>query len=316
MPPRPSKRRRTGPGAAAAAASARAAADPRPSAPPPGQHPGELQAACTVELASSDDVRSLAPDRAAAIRRLALATFLQDRLAPTELARGRLTDPVGLAGGLVDGGPAGRAIVTRRRVLALPAVERGWEINALPPGLRDAVEALLYAPGWAGPAWMETSDRAGGFRQLVHFPQFRLAVSKSDTLRPLDSMGRYVPPAGWRVARAAELVAAGFGDGVDNGTRVPASEVLDRSRGLLDRCTYYENLAGWDKYVWGGVFRCFFLTADWETVNSAEGGAVHVGFKEGQLDGFTTAASLRSYLFTSYFGGMVCVRDSPAVSVA
>ena len=43
------------------------------------------------------------------------------------------------------------------------------------PG-REAAEAALYAPGWAGEAWMETGDEAGGFRQMVHFPQFRLGV--------------------------------------------------------------------------------------------------------------------------------------------
>ena len=35
---------------------------------------------------------------------------------------------------------------------------------------------------------METGDLAGGFRQLVHFPQFRLWVSRSDQLA-LGSVG-------------------------------------------------------------------------------------------------------------------------------
>ena len=82
----------------------------------------------------------------------------------------------------------------------------------------------MYAPGWAGEEWMKTGDLAGGFRQLVHFPQFRLGVSRSDWL----ALGSVVvkvgvpvvvhhpnvhlacrAPAGWRVALAAELVAAG-----------------------------------------------------------------------------------------------------------
>ena len=34
---------------------------------------------------------------------------------------------------------------------------------------RAAAEALLYASGWAGPAWMETTDGFGGFKKLHHF---------------------------------------------------------------------------------------------------------------------------------------------------
>ena len=48
---------------------------------------------------------------------------------------------------------------------------------------------------------METGDRAGGFRQLLHFPQFRLAVSRIDQLLG-PVLAVCVPPAGWRVARS------------------------------------------------------------------------------------------------------------------
>ena len=176
---------------------------------PPGQMPGELHATCAAELAGLGCWPVPAPDRAAAIRRLALSTLLHDRLALPALALGRLTDLVGVAGGFVDGGLAGRAIVTRRQVLGLPLAARGRVVNALPPELRAAVETLLYAPGWAGPLWMETGDLAGGFRQLMDFPQIRLAVSRRAMLEG-PVMEVCVPPVGWRVARAAELVAAGF----------------------------------------------------------------------------------------------------------
>ena len=126
------------------------------------QQPGELQAACAGELGSPDFIwsRTLPPDRAAAIRRLALSTFLQQRLAPGDPARDWHTDLIEVAGGYVDGGLAGRAIVTHRRLLRLLFAELGRAVTALrPPELRAAVEALLHVPDWAGPAWMETTVR-------------------------------------------------------------------------------------------------------------------------------------------------------------
>ena len=46
---------------------------------------------------------------------------------------------------------------------------------------------------------------------MVHFPQFRLGVSRSNTLALGLVMAEvYRAPAGWRVALAAELVAAGM----------------------------------------------------------------------------------------------------------
>ena len=94
----------------------------------------------------------------------------------------------------MDGGLAGRAIVTHRRLLRLtrsllplcPALDYsgakssavaealrkynrpavGREITALSPELRAAVEALLHVPGWSGPAWMDTTDEFGGLKKL------------------------------------------------------------------------------------------------------------------------------------------------------
>ena len=179
------------------------------------QQPGELQAACAGELGSPDFIwsRTLPPDRAAAIRRLALSTFLQQRLAPGDPARDWHTDLIEVAGGYVDGGLAGRAIVTHRRLLRLtraggwtllnrlgiysgakhsavaqaqiidvfshynsPAV--GREITALSPELRAAVEALLHVRGWSAPAWMQTNDEFGGLKKLDRFPNVALAVGK------------------------------------------------------------------------------------------------------------------------------------------
>ena len=261
MPPtRPSKRRRTS-----------AARGPPP---PAGQQPGELQAACAAEHAPGPVGGWPAPaaDSAAAIRRLALSTFLQDRLAPADLTRGRLIDLIGVTGGFVDGGLEGRAIVQQRRVFGLPPAAQGRAINSLPPELRAAVEALLYAPGWAGPAWMETGDEAGGFRQLVHFPDFRIAVSRVDRIGLGRVMEDCRPPEGWRAARASELVGAGF--------TTKLSESWYRTK--LPEASYYDSQAGWDGDVWAGVCRFTFVTADWETVEPSAGGAVFVSSCEGK----------------------------------
>ena len=131
-------------------------------------------------------------DVTAARRRLAISKLLQDRLAPAALAHTftrRLEDLLGVVGGLVDGGLVGRAIVEGRRVAGLPI---GSE--------REEAEAALYTPGWAGEEWMETGDAAGGFRQLVHFPEFRLGVAKSDRLAIGSVLSEVCrPPPGWRV---------------------------------------------------------------------------------------------------------------------
>ena len=82
-------------------------------------------------------------------------------------------------------------------IKALLPAERGKTINALPPDMRSAVEAAFYVSGWDGPSWMDTSDAVGGFRQLHHFAQLRLAVSKSCRLPvgPIERVCR--PPDGW-----------------------------------------------------------------------------------------------------------------------
>ena len=81
----------------------------------------------------------------------------------------------------------------------------------------------------------------------MHFPQFRLGLSRSDRLA-LGSVVAEVcrAPAGWRVALVAELVAAGMRRG---GERLPMQ-------------AYYIGQAGWDGYSWGGLERYWFVTAD------------------------------------------------------
>ena len=247
-------------------------ADPCWPAPPAGQQIGELQAACAAELGSPVggwSAASLPPDRAAATQH--------------RRACSRLTDLIGVAGSFVDGAVAGRAAVEGRRVVGLSAG----------PAVRDAAEALLYAPGWAGgPAWMETGDLAGGFRQLVHFPDFRLAVSRSGRLEgPVLEV--CVPPAGWRVARAAELLAAGFRVG---GRREPLHQ-------------YYGERSGWRAGHWGGVNRIVFVTADWQTADPFAGGAVFAANFEGRLEEEHPTTRLRATLPHRHFAGVVCVRD-------
>ena len=228
-------------------------------------------------------------DHAAALRRLALAALMHDRLQPHWVPRG-LFDVLGLAGARLD------ADWIR--------VAHGRLLNALAPQERDEVEAALYVSGWTefAPGWMLTTDAAGGFRQLRHFPQFRLAVSRSGKLAgPVATA--CPPPPGWRLATAAELRAAGFRDG---GARAPPQN-------------YYKGQAGWDGLKWGGVGRGWFVTADWAEVDPAAGGAVDAGDSEGDLApssgtegdlpySSATAAELRSRLPRRWFAGVVCAR--------
>ena len=158
------------------------------------------------------------------------------------------------------------------------------------------MEAALYFPGWTDgkPGWMLTTDAAGGFRQLFHFPQFRLAVSKSDKL-----VGPVVevcpPPAGWRLATAAELVAAGF--------------ELDGGVSSWPEQRYYCDQAGWSEWgVWEGVERYYFVTADWAAVDPRDGGVVFANLGEGDLAHYRTAAEFRLILPKRDFAGVVCVR--------
>ena len=109
-----------------------------------------------------------------------------------------------VAGGLVDGRQAGRAIVTYRRLLGLHLAERGRAVTAMRPELRATVEALLHVPGWAGPAWMDTTDGFGGFKKLDYFPNVALAVSKTGEME----VGKvYEAPAGWHWGSRAEVAA-------------------------------------------------------------------------------------------------------------
>lgn len=188
-------------------------------------------------------------------------------------------------------------------------------------------EALLYHSGWTGPAWMDTTDLAGGFRQLHHFPQFRLAVSRAARLPAtgagVDDLAAICPPpCGWRLATAADLMHAGFRRFAQNKT--PAHY-------------YYMGQAGWQCCSWperrrasevalslasrgsaaglrrAGAERIYFLTADWASHEPYEGGSVHAQYTEGTLTGSYSAASLRRDLPTGLFGGVICVREDVPV---
>ena len=166
---------------------------------------------------------------------------------------------------------------------------------------------------------METGDDAGGFRQLVYYPQFRLGVSRLATLAAGTTVAEAcTAPAGWRLATSAELLAAGL--------RVAGEKPPVQVRHTAFRCPftgfhrlftavmlqfYYANQAGWSWYKWGGVVRAWFLAADWETVNPSVGGALFSGYPEGSLTpgSHATAEFLRTQLPTNGFGGAVFVRE-------
>ena len=181
----------------------------------------------------------------------------------------------------------GRAIVTHRRVLGLPSAERGRAITALrPPELRAAVEALLHVPGWAGPAWMDTTDGFGGFKKLDYFPNVALAVSKTGKME----VGTvYEAPAGWHWGSRAE-VSAIMGGG--EGARQPQKR-------------YYFDQGGWDAGTWGGVYRVCFVFSD----SLQAGGCLHVGNWEGEISTVNSAALLAERLPNAYFAGIVCVAN-------
>ena len=99
------------------------------------------------------------------------------------------------------------------------------------------MEALLHVPGWAGPAWMETTDGFGGFKKLDYFPNVALAVSKAGKLE----VGKvYEAPAGWHWGSTAEVAAIMWHGGEQ--VRVSAPEK-----------DYYYDQGGWEGYTWGGV---------------------------------------------------------------
>ena len=172
---------------------------------------------------------------------------------------------------------------------------------------------------------MLTTDAAGGFRQLHHFRQFRLAVSRSDQLRLWEKPVAKVcpPPPGWRIATSAELRAAGLKQYWQH-LHCPES-YLQSSEGRVGEWPqpeqlYYRDQAGWDRCTWEGVARGWFVTADWARTDSRQGGALHAGHAEGNLVSpgqraqgrgcCTTAATLRGLLPNRLFAGAVCVRDA------
>ena len=132
--------------------------------------------------------------------------------------------------------------------------------------------------------WMETTDGVKGFKKLDYFPNVALAVSKTDKLE----VGKvYDAPAGWHWGRKAE-VAAIMGGG----------KVLRRPRKK-----YYWDQGGWDGYIWGGVFRAFFVFSDTLEV----GGYLHDADGEGNISEDWIVADL--FGDRNLFAGIVCVAN-------
>lgn len=267
-------------GALAAAAAAAAA----------GRYPWNLSGGSYTELQ-------------AATARLAVATLLHGRLG-------------GGDGAVASGAGRGHQRQRHQGISVVPHVSGladlielvGEQLVPRPEAARAAAEEALYSPGWFGPSWMDTSDACGGFRQLAHFKQFRLAVSASGRLQqPGDVRALCPAPDGWRIATSADILAAGMRRFAP--PKSPAQY-------------YYMDQGGWTCCTWPerarhlpgsrGVERIYFLTADWAEVEPADGGALHAQYTEGTLTGSFSSASLRTDLPRGLFGGTVCVRaDTP-----
>ena len=143
----------------------------------------------------------------------------------------------------------------------------------------------MHVPGWAGPAWMDTTDGFGGFKKLDFFPNVALAVSKTNKLE----VGKvYEAPAGWHWGSRAE-VAAIMGGGKEE--RQPEK-------------LYYRNQGGWDGCTWGGVQRYCFVFSDLLEV----GDYLHSNSGEGQIQELG-AANMAALLRTQLFAGIVCVAN-------
>ena len=87
-------------------------------------------------------------------------------------------------------------------------------------------------------------------------------------------------PAGWRVARAAELVTTAF-------------RVFFQLR-LPLQCFYRARPAGTSSLE--AECTGAGMTADWQTVDPRDGGVVHVAQFDGHLAGGGTAATLRGQM--------------------
>jgi len=184
----------------------------------------------------------------------------------------------------------------------------GEHLEPRSPAARAAAEETTYHTGWSAPNWMDTTDMCGGFRQMIHYPQFRLAVSKSGRLQG-DVRDVCPPPAGWRLATSADIIAAGMRRFAP--TKSPKQYIYMDQAGWTC-CTWPERSRVLPGLPWQnttGVERIYFVTADWDTVEPADGGSLHAQYTEGTLSGSFTAASLRSDLAQGLFAGIVCVRE-------
>ena len=109
------------------------------------------------------------------------------------------------------------------------------------------------------------SDGFKGFRKLHHFPNVALGVSKTGMME----VGKvYEAPASWQWGSNAEVAA------ISN----HASTWLLTDRSAMS-CNY-QGHGGWERGIWGGVERHFFLFSD----SLQAGGYMHDGDREGRID--------------------------------
>jgi hypothetical protein len=150
---------------------------------------------------------------------------------------------------------------------------------------------------WTGrpsqpPEWMDTTDEFYGFRQLVGYPQIRLAVCKDGQW---DSTKRYTVPSGFRWASKTEIEV------VFAQQREPP-----KSRYAGIHYSHYAGQGGWDGWhglEWKGIKRWIFLLND----SLERGCCIHAGDREGGLSTQWSVEWMRDMLPKGKFAGLVCI---------
>eukprot|EP01051_Picozoa_sp_SAG22_P008403 SAG22_NODE_637_length_8315_cov_16.174416_8_plen_358_part_00 len=168
---------------------------------------------------------------------------------------------------------------------------------ALAPGGRATDEAC-DAPDLRKPVaaedWMDDSDDFDGFRQLMHFPELRLAVSKTGKL---DLEAMYECPDEEYVWATSRMVLP-----LMTGGRDPPTQ-------------YYLDLGGWEGLLWEGVMREHFLFRD----SLEDGSSIKASEFEGlaNTEFFDRADANNKIKFKNdlpqgNFAGIVCITKEAA----
>jgi hypothetical protein len=188
------------------------------------------------------------------------------------------------------------------------------ELHRMLPGVpspsqpREAIIGKIIPKGqftkdgqWTGrpsqpPEWMDTTDEFYGFRQLVGYPQIRLAVCKDGQW---DSTKRYTVPSGFRWASKTEIEV------VFAQQREPP-----KSRYAGIHYSHYAGQGGWDGWhglEWKGIKRWIFLLND----SLERGCCIHAGDREGGLSTQWSVEWMRDMLPKGKFAGLVCIEIPP-----